>query len=507
MIRQPGSQLLNCVFLTLKTTTARVVEYLKGGILKTEGRIEDNPMPQRITEGRDEMNLAEFPLCALAHRLKPEIKTLRFEDRMWDKGRNQFITRQLTVTGSDAYGLPTELDDEVLLGLIQLTRRHGFAERKVPFTRHELIRLLGWRDDSKSYARVEASLNRWTGVTLYYNKAWWNKERKCWMDEKFHILDNVWLCHRGEPAPDTGLPATGAPQSAFVWNEVIFRSFTHGNLKSIDFDFYTSLKSAVAKRLYRFLDKRFWHANRQEFDLRELCCEHIGLSRNYDTANLKRKLLRGIRELEERSFLRELSLEEQFSKVRRGEWRVAFSHAEKTPRIEVEAVIQPENGLVQALIERGITAAAAERAVAEYPATRIRAQMEVFDWLTQRKDARVSRNPAGFLVSSIKHDYAPPPGVDRRASERPKFTRRRETRAATVQMSTTSKSRAELLREQAIEQYWNSLSEAERQEAESQACAQAGKLELELMERGGAFATAARKAILDAYATIKISEC
>jgi len=79
------------------------------------------------------MNLAEFPLCALSHRLKPDVKTLRFEDRTWDKGRNDGSPGRLTVTGSNAYGLPTGKDDEVLLGLIQLTRLQGFAERKVFF--------------------------------------------------------------------------------------------------------------------------------------------------------------------------------------------------------------------------------------------------------------------------------------------------------------------------------------------------------------------------------------
>ncbi len=126
----------------------------------TNARIEDEVMPQRNCEAKDEMNLAEFPLCALAHRLNPEVKTLRFEDRILDKSTGNTIARQLTITGSDAYGLPTEKDDEVLLGLIQITRLHGFKERKVPFTRQELIRMLGWRDDSKSYARIEESLNR-----------------------------------------------------------------------------------------------------------------------------------------------------------------------------------------------------------------------------------------------------------------------------------------------------------------------------------------------------------
>ncbi len=470
--------------------------------MKTEALIEDNQMPPKITEGKDEMNLAEFPLCALSHRLKPEIKTLRFEDRMWDKGRNEYITRQLTVTGSDAYGLPTEKDDEVLLGLIQLTRARGFMERKVAFTRHELIRLLGWRDDSKSYARVEASLNRWTGVTLYYNKAWWNKERKCWMDEKFHILDNVWLCHRGEPAPDTGLPINGAPQSAFVWNEVIFRSFTHGNLKSIDFDFYTSLKSAVAKRLYRFLDKRFWHASRQEFDLRELCCEHIGLSRNYDAANLKRKLLRGIRELEVRGFLRVLPATEQFTKVRRGEWRAVFVRADQLKAITPAVISNAEEKLIADLIARGVTPVASQCVVADYPAVRIRQQMEIFDWLMKRNDVRVSRNPAGFLVSSIAHEYAPPKEFERLASERPKFTRRRANARPLTAVNVVDPQEDQ--QRTAIDSFWAKMPESERQQSEQKALAGAGKLEFDLITRGGPLAETARQRLLDSYARSRV---
>ena len=61
--------------------------------------------------GKDELNLAEFPLCALGDRRDPTQKTLLFEDTIWDGTRH--VPRQLTITGSDAYGLPTALDDEV----------------------------------------------------------------------------------------------------------------------------------------------------------------------------------------------------------------------------------------------------------------------------------------------------------------------------------------------------------------------------------------------------------
>src|SRR6185436_664625 len=140
----------------------------------------------------------------------------------------------LTITASDEHGLPTAPDDEVILGLIQLSKLQHFADRKVHFTRYQLLQLLDWRDESKSYARLETSLNRWAGVTLYYQNAWWSKDEQCWVDEKFHILDNVTLygldrLKRSRQAARQPM----LPLSSFRWNEVIFRSFQVGNLKSI----------------------------------------------------------------------------------------------------------------------------------------------------------------------------------------------------------------------------------------------------------------------------------
>jgi hypothetical protein len=50
--------------------------------------------------GRDEMNLCEFPIATLADRVSPGCTTMVFEDQHGT----------LTVSGSDAYGLPTAPD-------------------------------------------------------------------------------------------------------------------------------------------------------------------------------------------------------------------------------------------------------------------------------------------------------------------------------------------------------------------------------------------------------------
>src|SRR5262245_2552854 len=106
---------------------------------------------------RDEMNLAEFPIAILSDRCPKGVKTV------------EFVTSQgtLTITGSDDRGLPTPLDADVIIALIQITKsRNNFTDRKVNFTRYEVIRILGWPDKAEYYRRVDESLERWVGVTL-----------------------------------------------------------------------------------------------------------------------------------------------------------------------------------------------------------------------------------------------------------------------------------------------------------------------------------------------------
>src|SRR5260370_32510669 len=126
-------------------------------------------------EGRDELNLAEFPISAIGNRLDPSVKTILFEDAAFDKSTGETITRKLTITASDQYGLPTALDDEILLGFLQLSRIQNFEARTVSFTPYQLLRVLGWSINTNNYRRIKESINRWLYVPLYYENAWRHK--------------------------------------------------------------------------------------------------------------------------------------------------------------------------------------------------------------------------------------------------------------------------------------------------------------------------------------------
>ena len=364
-----------------------------------------------VSAFKDELNLAEFPIAALTDRVPDGQNTLVFEDHL-EQRDGPPIVRRLSISGHGKLGLPAALDDQVIVGLIQLTKRqNNFTNARVYFSRYELIELLGWPQDGHSYRRIEEALNRWVGVVLSYENAWWDNDEKSWVDETFHIIDNVTLYDR-EKAMNKASSAKGKrpkPMSSFRWNEVMFRSFQSGNLKQLDLEFYLGLRLPTSKRLYRFLDKRFYHRERVDFDLRILACEHVGMSREYAPTELKRRLRPALDELEKNGFLEPLHDNERYVNVEKGRWRILFVRGPKR-RAEEDAAKETNTAeaLHAELTSRGVHHLVASDLVSKHPSDRIRAKIEVFDWLVGHSDQHVQRNPAGYLVASIRDDYAIP---------------------------------------------------------------------------------------------------
>jgi hypothetical protein len=158
-----------------------------------------------------------------------------------------------------------------------------------------------------------------------------------------------------------------------------------------------------------------------------------------------------------------LSDKERFFKIVTGEYRVVF-----------ESMRQPEPtrkdnkpdaaSLAAALIERGVTQTTATQTVTVFQADRIKNQLEVFDWLVSQKDPKVSRNPAGFLVASIKSEYAPPKGFMTQTDEADRQARAFERKRRTEERERAIEAREQTrIREQqnTIEEFWASLSDKE----------------------------------------------
>src|SRR5947209_13006271 len=93
------------------------------------------------TLGRDEMNLAEFPITLLTDRVPKDQKEAVYQDELFDERSGLTVSRKLTIRAGTC-GLTTAIDDQVILALIQLTRsKNHFTERKLEFSRYELTQL------------------------------------------------------------------------------------------------------------------------------------------------------------------------------------------------------------------------------------------------------------------------------------------------------------------------------------------------------------------------------
>jgi hypothetical protein len=482
-------------------------------------------LPEKFSEGRDELNFAEFPLGTIAERIDPTVKTLHFEDRIFDKSKNDWIPRKLTITGSDAHGLPTSTDDEVLLGLLQLSKLQQFKDRRVFFSRYQLIKLLRWPVNGQSYDRIDQALNRWIGVTLYYQNAWREKETNQWVDEKFHILERIKIYsqenERSRPKPDPEQGSFEFASSFFVWNDAVYRSFTSGNIKSLDYDFVLELQSSISRRLYRFLDKRFYKARSLSFELKNLAYEHIGLSRNSPVADLKRKLLTAIDELVEKQFLKPLPKEHRFRKERAGVWHVHFEKADFVPVVPkpspeakpVESAVEADRTdatvIVQKLVDAGVRFETAVELAGKYPADYIESKIQLTEHLTKTKSKKVSDNPPGFLITAIRTDIPLPRTFVTPEQKQAKEEAKKKRQEVLRQQEAKRKEReaeAERERRRTIDQFWVSLPESERVSAQAEALSRADRMYQDLLAKGGSLAEAARQNLLDDYALERLSQ-
>jgi hypothetical protein len=87
-----------------------------------------------------------------------------------------------------------------------------------------------------------------------------------------------------------------------VWGERIWESFQSGYIKHLDVDFYYALENTLARRLFRFLDKRMHYQTVYQIDIFDLAAR-LGMKPYPFASHLARKLKPAFDELQARGFL------------------------------------------------------------------------------------------------------------------------------------------------------------------------------------------------------------
>lgn len=366
------------------------------------------------------MNLAVFPIAALSVRVPKNVKALKFQDTIQGEG-GKIVKRQWTVQGGGECGLPTAGDEDVYVALMELTRQQGFADRKVTFSRYELAKRLGWSPCGKTYTRLEQALLRLTNVNIHASNAFWDNAKRSYVTVSFSLIQEYQL-YDEKPRKGEKLRSE-APSSFFMWTERLFESFKSGYLKFLDTELYFKLESATARRLFRYLDKKFGRDHHFQIDLFKLAHEHLGISRNYKyVSQIVQQMRPALDDLQRNRYLKSWEVRDRvmaFVRVPSDEYEqevgeeqldgLPFEEAALT--IEVasdddsrEAALADE--LTEALVARGVTqrrAASIVRANAPNRLGQVSDTIAYFDWLMQNGKKRVE-NPAGFLITLIGDD-------------------------------------------------------------------------------------------------------
>src|SRR5881296_2260964 len=91
-------------------------------------RKKRTPPPAEV--GRDELNLAEYPLSLVSDRTPQGVKTIEYEDWVTLDGQQRPL--RWLVSSTAAHGLPTGADQDILVALLQVAYERGFKDKHVP---------------------------------------------------------------------------------------------------------------------------------------------------------------------------------------------------------------------------------------------------------------------------------------------------------------------------------------------------------------------------------------
>jgi hypothetical protein len=414
---------------------------------------------QRLT--KDELNLAEFPFALSCHRAPKDTKSIQISEKgLVKEGRP--IQREWTVKASGE-GLPLAIDEEIFLGLMHFFHRGEVHDRRVYFTQHSLFKLLGWSGNQRDYERLELSLSRLRGSTIECKESFWDHKGKAYLTTGFSLIDSYSLYRRDDASFDVPFI------SSITLSETIFESFKAGFIKTLDLNVYLALKSPIARKLFRYLDKKLYKGYQVEVDLMRLA-SRLALTDSAYPSIVKKHLDRGAH-----PELQAIGLIKNVRYIRKGtapavQYQLAPRTHWRLPRADLPAAPKPQNPLLAELVSRGISHHVAKSLLAAHGEKKIADKLEVFDHLRSENSSLISKNSAGFLRQSIEKDFAPPSGYVPRAERQRRKEQEAELRRQELELTTAS-ARADKERQERFERMWAGLTPAEQEDLEEQVLA------------------------------------
>ncbi len=311
--------------------------YMNSETFRQERQEAETRTGSRVTPllGRDELNLIDFPIGTLSYKQpknddgsRPD--ELVFAVETFDQQRGKVIPKKLTTRTSSKYGFPTPKEEQLLVGLLLLTRmKNNFSQPRVEFRSGELFALMNWPHNSSSKRQLQTGLDRLSGVKLQYENSW-STDAGQKFEKVFHtgILDSYQLTTQ-----TSGTPRNGSESNWIQWSSEVFADIRSGNVKELNTEEFFSLKYPLARRMYRFLDRQLSLQPHFEMDLLAFA-GHLGIAETEHIGKIKERLVEPIAELETLpSFIVQMPNDERYTKLQPGCWNIRFDRASEQPQM------------------------------------------------------------------------------------------------------------------------------------------------------------------------------
>lgn len=302
------------------------------------------------------------------------------------------LKKRWTVVPSGQYGAPGPADQDVFVGVMELVAlRGGLPENgQIDFSLNELLKVLRKSRGGKSYEALKESLLRIAFTGIESQNSFYSASMKSYIEDTFRIWDVRF-------ADYTASSGSSVSRHTLKFHEVFVNNYFAHYLKNLDTKLYWSLKSPIAKRLYRLIDQkrgqgRFWGQ-----DLFELS-RQIPLAGSYKySSKVKEKLRSPHSELEDAGFLQSVSYQGG-----RAIYEVTEEYSRQRSVREVYRNSPQQIFAIERLISEGIRGDVAQSLVEE---SGVEHCLHYAEALPNQQGLS---NPAGWLIEAIRKGYELP---------------------------------------------------------------------------------------------------
>jgi hypothetical protein len=214
------------------------------------------------------MNLAEFPLAFLTTKIPKGTDALEYQDSIVGKDGKE-IQRRWKIYPHPKYGFPTPSTQATLFELFQIWAQTNFESSVIPFgSIYELIKRRGLQDDKRTYDRIRRDLNLLVGVTIEAKDAFWDNEKKAYVDQTFHLFELVRFYRKDASHHDHSTPSKAYIEaSKTLWGSIEASGLI--TLKHVDAEFFRSL-TPIQQRLALYLGKMLYNSVEHRRDTMQL---------------------------------------------------------------------------------------------------------------------------------------------------------------------------------------------------------------------------------------------